>query len=159
MRKERIVINIIYDIDNNDLRLVSFNPSQSYQLEELVFYIPKQLKNMTPFLLIKDKNSKKDILKLTQISTDRNYIIYSVSLENKITVSEGASAITLMLLEENLFKTVSSSIILEYNNFTLAKQVNLIEDLSKQIIIAYKKIEELTKMNIEIYKSIEEVVK
>ena len=159
MRKERIVINIIYDIDNNDLRLISFNPSQSYQLEELVFYIPKQLKNMTPFLLIKDKNSKKDILKLTQISTDRNYIIYSVSLENKITVSEGASAITLMLLEENLFKTVSSSIILAYDNFTLAKQINIIEDLSKQITIAYKKIEELTKMNIEIYKSIEEVVK
>lgn len=159
MRKERIVINIIYDIDNNDLRMISFNINQPYQLEELVFYIPKQLKNMTPFLLIKDKNSKKDILKLTQISTDRNYIIYSVSLENKITVSEGTSAITLMLLEENLFKTVSSSIILAYDNFTLAKQINIIEDLSKQITIAYKKIEELTKMNIEIYKSIEEVVK
>ena len=158
MRKERIVINIIYDVDNNDLRLISFNPNQAYQLEELIFYIPRKLKNVTPFLLIQDSDDKKDILKLTQISTDRNYIIYSVSLENRIAVKEGLSAITLMLLERNLFKTVSSSIILAYDNFTLAKQINIIEDLSKQIVIAYKKIEELTKMNIEIYKSIEDVV-
>ena len=159
MRKERIVINIIYDVDNNDLRMISFNINQPYQLEELVFYIPRQLKNITPFLLIKDNEDKKDILKLTQISTDRNYIIYSVSLENSIAVKEGLSAITLMLLERNLFKTVSSSIILKYDNFTLAKQIGIIEELSKQVLLMYKKIEELTKMNIEIYKEIEEANK
>lgn len=159
MRKERIVINIIYDVDNNDLRMISFNINQPYQLEELVFYIPRQLKNITPFLLIKDNEDKKDILKLTQVSTDRNYIIYSVSLENSIAVKEGLSAITLMLLERNLFKTVSSSIILKYDNFTLAKQIGVIEELSKQVLLMYRKIEELTKMNIEIYKEIEEANK
>ena len=159
MRKERIVINIIYDVDNNDLRMISFNTNQPYQLEELVFYIPRQLKNITPFLLIKDNEDKKDILKLTQVSTDRNYIIYSVSLENRIAVKEGLSAITLMLLERNLFKTVSSSIILKYDNFTLAKQIGIIEELSKQVLLMYRKIEELTKMNIEIYKEIEEANK
>lgn len=159
MRKERIVINIIYDIENNDLRLISFNINQPYQLEELVFYIPRKLKNITPFLLIKDTEDKKDILKLTQISTDRNYNIYSVSLENSITVKEGISAITLMLLERNLFKSVSSSIILKYDNFVTAKQIGIIENLSKQIIVMYNKIEELTKMNIEIYKEIEEANK
>ncbi len=159
MRKERIVINIIYDIDNNDLRMISFNPNHYYQLEELVFYIPRQLKNITPFLLIKDGEDKKDILKLTQVSTDRNYIIYSVSLENSITVQKGPSAITLMLLENNLFKSVSSSIILKYDNFTSAKQIKIIEELSKQIVLTYNKIEELTKMNIEIYKEIEEARK
>lgn len=159
MRKERIVINIIYDVDNNDLRLISFNTNQAYQLEELVFYIPRQLKNVTPFLLIKDSNDKKDILKLTQISTDRNYIIYSVSLENNIVVKEGLSAMTLMLLERNLLKSVSSSIILKYDNFVLGKQINIIENLSKQVMLMYKKIEELTKMNIEIYKEIEEANK
>lgn len=159
MRKERIVINIIYDVDNNDLRLISFNINQAYQLEELVFYIPRQLKNVTPFLLIKDSNDKKDILKLTQISTDRNYIIYSVSLENSIAVKEGLSAMTLMLLERNLFKSVSSSIILKYDNFILGKQINIIENLSKQVMLMYTKIEELTKMNIEIYKEIEEANK
>ena len=159
MRKETIVINIIYDVDNNDLRLISFNPNQAYQLEELIFYIPRKLKNVTPFLLIQDSDDKKDILKLTQISTDRNYIIYSVSLENTVSLKEGLSAITFILLERNFFKSVSSSIILKYSNFTMVKQINIIESLSKQIISMYNKIEELTKMNIEIYKEIEEANK
>ena len=64
-----------------------------------------------------------------------------------------------MLLERNLFKTVSSSIILKYDNFTLAKQIGMIEELSKQVLLMYRKIEELTKMNIEIYKEIEEANK
>ena len=54
---------------------------------------------------------------------------------------------------------MSSSIILKYDNFVLGKQINIIENLSKQVMLMYKKIEELTKMNIEIYKEIEEANK
>lgn len=143
-------------MDKKDLRCLNFNPNQSYNLEDLNFYLPK--KNITPFLLIEDSKGNKDILKLTQHSVDKSYFIYSVSLENSTILYSGNCSVSIVILDNDILKSTSLSLYLNVENFKIARQIYLIEGINKEVLNAYKKIEEMTKMNIEIYTSIEEVM-
>lgn len=144
-------------MDKQGLRCLNFNPNQSYNLEDLNFYLPK--KNITPFLLIEDSKGNRDILKLTQCSVDKNYFIYSISLENSTTLFSGNCKISIIIIiDGGVMKSTSTSIYLDVNNFKIARQIYLIEGINKEVLNAYKKVEEMTKINIEIYKSIEEVI-
>lgn len=150
-------MNIIYEIDKNKLRLISANPNISYQLNELRFYIPKK-QNITPFLLIKDSNDNKDILRLTQIESDKNYNIYTVSTENSVTIDSAQKcSISLLNFENNINFSAFEDIHLSFDNYLLGNQIYLIENLSNKLMTTYKQIEELTKINIEIYQKIKEV--
>lgn len=122
----------------------------------MVFYIPKKYKDITPFLLIKDSKGNKDILKLAYQGMEANYNLYSVSLTNTITISAGAAALVVMLIDSRIMHSSSVNIVLNYDNFTLGQQIYLIDALSRDIIKKHKQVEEMTKLNISIYQSIEE---
>lgn len=140
------------------MRLVQFNPNNVYQLDELIFYIPKSRFNITPFLLIKDAEGNKDVLKLKQSGADRIYNIYSVSLDNNIVLKHGKAILSVLLIEEQILHSRSCEIYLDYENFTAAQQIKLIQDISDDIAKKYRQIFEMTQMNIDIYQSIEEGV-
>lgn len=111
-------------------------------------------------MLIEDSKGAKDILKLTKGSLDRYYNIYSVSLANTVCVETGESTITLLLISKNAVKTAKeSNIYITYDNFTVGKQIQLIEDFTREIRNSCYQIEEMTKMNIQIHQEIEEVLK
>ena len=122
----------------------------------MVFYIPKKYKHITPFLLIKDSKDNKDILKLELKNKDSNYNLYSVSLCNTITITEGISSLVVLLIDSKIMHSASVDIILNYDNFTLGQKIYLIDELSKDIVRKYQQVEQMTKMNIDIYQSIEE---
>lgn len=122
----------------------------------MVFYIPKKYKDITPFLLIKDSKDNKDILKLELKNKDSNYNLYSVSLCNTITITEGISSLVVLLIDSKIMHSASVDIILNYDNFTLGQKIYLIDELSKDIVRKYQQVEQMTKMNIDIYQSIEE---
>lgn len=136
--------------------MLHFDSRITYQLDELVFYIPTKYKNITPFLLIKDSQGEVDILKLKQTSMDKTYISFSASLDNKIVVKNGQSELSILFFNNDLFKSQKINLNLAYDNFSIAKQIYLIELLSKNIEKKYYQIEEMTKMNIDIYQQIEE---
>lgn len=146
-------MNIIYDIDKNNLRLISFNPNETYQLNELKFYIPKRIK-ITPFLLIKNSKGEKEILKLTQRGSDQSYNVFGVSVEQTIAADAGDCSIALINVEDDFIFSNPQKISLDFDDYKIGNQLYLIEELSKNVILTYKQIEELTKMNIEIYQSI-----
>lgn len=146
-------MNIIYDIDKNNLRLINFNSKKFYQLNELKFYIPKKTR-ITPFLLIKNSKREKEILKLTQCGSDKNYNIFNVSTEQTISIDTGDCSIALINIEDNFTFSAFQKISLDFDDYKIGNQLYLIEELSKNIILTYKQIEELTKMNIEIYQNI-----
>lgn len=143
-------------MDKQNLRLINFNPNLVYQLDELVFYIPKKYKDITPFLLIKDSKDNKDILKLELKNKDSNYNLYSVSLHNTVTIAEGISSLVVLLIDSKIMHSASVNIVLNYDNFTLGQKIYLIDELSKDIVRKYQQVEQMTKMNIDIYQSIEE---
>ena len=122
----------------------------------MVFYIPKKYKDITPFLLIKDSKDNKDILKLELKNKDSNNNLYSGSLCNTITITEGISSLVVLLIDSKIMYSASVDIILNYDNFTLGQKIYLIDELSKDIVRKYQQVEQMTKMNIDIYQSIEE---
>lgn len=147
-------MNIIYDIDKDNLRPISFNPYQKYQLNELKFYIPKK-ENITPFLLIEDSHKDREILKLIPINSDNNYYIYKVAPEASLSIEENLCTIAVIgILENNFIFSNSQTIILSFDNFQLGSKLYLIDELSKNMVLTYKQIEELTKMNVELYQEI-----
>lgn len=139
--------------------MIGFNPNQVYNLEDLVFYFPKN-RNITPFLLLKDSYETKDVLKLTKCGMDKNYIIYSVSIDSGFSAKNGYIDISVLTLENDIIKTSpKTQISLNFDNFMIAKRTSLLDEVSRNLASTYQKIEELTKMNIEIYQNIEEARK
>ena len=152
-------MNVVFESEKKSLRLVKFNPEETYNLEDLDFYIPSNLRNATPFLLIKDSEGTKDILKLAQIQTGHAYNIYSVSLDNAISVTDGLSSIIVMVINNDIMRSAASEIILNYENFQNGIELSSLEKFSYSLAETYTKIQELTKMNIEIYETIEGAIK
>jgi hypothetical protein len=147
-------MNIIYDVDKDTLRLISFNPYQNYQLNELRFYISKE-KNISPFLLIEDSHKDREILKLVPVDSDKNYYIYAVAPEASLSIEDHNCIIAIIgILENNFVFSNSQLISLSFDNFQIGSKLCLIDELSKNVIVTYKQIEELTKMNIELYQEI-----
>lgn len=139
--------------------MIGFNPNQVYNLEDLIFYFPKN-KNITPFLLLKDSYETKDVLKLTKSGMDKNYIIYSVSIDSSISAKNGYVDMSILTLEDDIVKTSpKTQISLNFDNFMIAKRTYILDEISRNLASTYQKIEELTKMNIEIYQNIEEANK
>ena len=106
-------------------------------------------------MVIKDTNNKQDMLKLQQIGGDRIYNIYSVSLDNAIVVNNGKAVLSVLLMGNKIVNSQSIELILEYDNLKTAQQIQLIEELSKDIAKKYHQIQEMTKINIDICKDIE----
>ncbi len=139
--------------------MIGFNPNQVYNLEDLIFYFPKN-RNITPFLLLKDSYETKDVLKLTKSGMDKNYIIYSVSIDSGFSAKNGYIDMSILTLENDIIKTSpKTQISLNFDNFMIAKRISILDEVSRNLASTYQKIEELTKMNIEIYQNIEEANK
>lgn len=147
-------MNIIYDVDKDTLRLISFNPYQNYQLNELRFYISKE-KNISPFLLIEDSHKEREILKLVPVDQDNNYYIYTVAPDASIMIEDCACVISVIgVLDNNFVFSNSQALLLSFDSFRLGSKLYLIDELSNNLIVTYKQIEELTKMNIDLYQEI-----
>ena len=151
-------MNFIYEVDDKYLRAVSLNPREIYQLNDLNFYIPRKYRNLTPFLLIKDSEGNKDILRLSHNKSDKIYNIYSVDASNTVRFQNGQFSIALLVLSNNIEVSDAHLILLDFSNFQIGKQISLIEEMTKSLIATYEKIERMTKMNIELYQDIEEAL-
>lgn len=151
-------MNIIYEIGKNNLRLTNFNSKATYQLENLIFYIPIECREATPFLLIADSKKNKHILKLSNIHNERAYKVYSVSLENSFDIEEGCADIAIILIKDQVITSARAIINLKYDNLISANYISVLEKLSQEVQQKYALIEKMTKMNIDIYQAFEKEV-
>ena len=151
-------MNFIYEVEERNLRSIGLNPREVYQLNDLNFYIPKKYKNLMPFLLIKDSEGRKDILRLSHFKNDKVYNVYAVDISNTISLKAGAASIALLILSNNIEVSESQEMLLDFSNFNIGKQISLVEGFNRNLITMYEKIEKMTKMNIELYQDIEEAL-
>ena len=150
------VIKIIYNKDKN-LRLIE--DALDNNLDNLHFYIPKQLQGSFYCRLI-DSNNIESMLKLSKSDTsDKLYNIYKISLDNFIACENGLIKLSIIFIENNLSYT-SNNVELELNcdNLKSNAQLYYIDSLTAEVINKYKKIIQLTEMNISIYNDIQEVI-
>ena len=156
--KERIIINIIYDFKQNNIRLVQYDNKQAYQIEELFLYLPKN-NNVAVYCRIIDSSSNESILKMNQIKQDGSYNIYQVALDSSISSLEaGTSKIYFLVIQnEQLYSKLLNGINLKYDNFSAMSKMFFMEAFSKEIKTICAKIEGYTKLNIQLYKDMREV--
>ena len=149
------IIKIIYNKDK-DLRIKEDTLENS--LDNLHFYIPKNLHGNF-YCRIVDSNKNESILKLSKFnSEDKIYNIYKVSLDNYVICESGNVFISLLIIEESIpHITKAIQLDLSFDNYKSLSQLYMADNLTSEVINKYKKIVELTQMNINIYKDILEV--
>ena len=138
--------------------MIRFDSNQYYQLEDIMFYLPKDIRNITLYCRLVDADGNECIAKMEQTGKESDYNIYQVSLDNAISNVEGSTKVVFIMIQNNTMKTVSAgNIHLKYDNFSMAHRLYLMNELSKSIALTYAKIEQLTEMNLQLYKDIQEV--
>lgn len=149
------IIKIIYNKDK-DLRIKEDTLENS--LDNLHFYIPKNLYGNF-YCRIVDSNENESILKLSKFNNeDKTYNIYKVSLDNYVTCESGNVFISVLAIEESIpHITKAVQLDLSFDNYKSLSQLYMADNLTSEVINKYKKIVELTEMNISIYKDILEV--
>lgn len=154
-------IKVIYNTQQTSIKCTDYSSKDSYQLNEIKFYLPKGENNI--FCIIQDESHNSTIFKLTKISEyNKLYDIYVVSLENSIScllLENTSFTLKLITLKDDL-SLVSNGVKVNllFENFQSAKQNYEFRKLSADIVNYYKKIEELSKLNIKLYADIREVV-
>lgn len=112
----------------------------------------------TIYCKIIDKNSNESLLKMIKIKQEQNYDTYQVSLENFISTEKGSSKISFLIIRDRIVtSSISTDILLAYDDFSAANKLYLMDELSEEISLMCKRIEEMTKMNIQLYQDIREV--
>lgn len=89
---------------------------------------------------------------------ESGYDIYTVTLDNHITVEPGACQVYFLIIQDNKIKSSKiEKINLAYDNFSAANKLFLMDKMTKEVQNYCTKIEEYTKLNIQLYKDIREV--
>lgn len=153
-----IFIKVIYEKDKS-LRLLDFNETEHYQLEDLKFYIPKEFKEDF-FVLLTDAHNVKTVLKLNKTQdVHKKYSIYAVDGGSMVTTEPGKTAISIFYIDNNTFQTSNSfKANLQYDNFNYISQLMFLQKLDKKLAERFDKIKQMTQLNINLYKDIEEVL-
>lgn len=153
-----IFIKVIYEKDKS-LRLLDFNETEHYQLEDLKFYIPKEFKEDF-FVLLTDAQNVKTVLKLNKTQdVHKKYSIYAVDGSSMVTTEPGKTAISIFYIDNNTFQTSNSfKANLQYDNFNYISQLMFLQKLDRKLAERFDKIKQMTQLNINLYKDIEEVL-
>lgn len=153
-----IFIKVIYEKDKS-LRLLDFNETEYYQLEDLKFYIPKEFKEDF-FVLLTDAQDVKTVLKLNKTQdVHKKYSIYAVDGSSMVTTEPGKTAISIFYIDNNTFQTSNSfKANLQYDNFNYISQLMFLQKLDRKLAERFDKIKQMTQLNINLYKDIEEVL-
>lgn len=95
---------------------------------------------------------------MIKIKQEQNYDTYQVSLENFISTEKGSSKISFLIIRDRIVtSSISTDILLAYDDFSAANKLYLMNELSEEISLMCKRIEEMTKMNIQLYHDMREV--
>lgn len=98
------------------------------------------------------------IAQLAKVKQDGNYDIYQVTLENHITVQPGLCQIYFLIIQDNKIKsTTIKNIYLNFDNFSAANKLFLMEKTLKEIKNLATQTEQYAKLSVQIYKDIREV--
>ena len=137
--------------------MLQYDSNKTYAIDDLFLYLPKKTQG-TVYCRLVDAELGECIVKLGKIKTDGNYDIYQVTLENHITVQPGLCQIYFLIIQYNKIKsTTIKNIYLNFDNFSAANKLFLMEKTLKEIKNLATQTEQYAKLSVQIYKDIREV--
>ena len=150
-------MNIILNKDCT-LRTTKFNRDNTYELSDMNFYIPNELNYSNLYVILISKLGIYDIIPIELFERTATHRKYKITYTNPIRINSGDVDIKLLLMDvnNNYSAIVSGDLICSVNidNYRIAYQTIISEQVSSNVAKAYDKIKELTEMNIEIYEKV-----
>ena len=154
-------MNVILNEDCS-LRTTKMSQSELYDLSDINFFIPNEFNSCNVFTILTNSVGLTEIIPLNFIENRHSYKKYKVTYSNSIRVDSGEMEIKIVLVDSNSHEVCISSgnkVIcnITVDNYKIARQVAITNELSLSVYELYKKIEQMTEMNIDIYERIVEV--
>ncbi len=154
-------MNIILNEDYT-LRTTNMSQSKIYDLSDINFFIPNKFNSCNVFTILTNSVGLTEIIPLNFIENSNSHKKYKVTYSNSIRVDSGEIEIKIVLVDLNSHEVCISSgnkliCNITVDNYKIARQVAITNELSLLVSDLYKKIEQMTEMNIDIYEKIMEV--
>ena len=159
-----VFMNLIYS--NEGFRATKYTESQSYSLDEIMFFIEKKYVNLRLYLILKDVLNHIDIVKLKQVnSTNVNYYNYTCDVSYPLKINNGVCAISLIGINPNTEHVDLSStyftLSLENNLYNFKAQIGLLEQFNRNIadiynktFELYQKVVQMSEVNVQMLKEV-----
>ena len=97
-------MNIIYNLQTNNIRLIRYNNNQTYQLDDLFLYLPARTEGAVYCRLI-DTEQNECIVQFNRIKREKSYDVYQITLDNHVTIEPGYCKIYFMVIQNNIMKS------------------------------------------------------
>lgn len=151
-------MNVILNEDYT-LRTTKMSQSESYDLSDINFFIPNKFNSCNVFIVLINSVGLTDIVPLNFIENIHSYKKYKITYSNSIRVDSGENEIKIVLVDSNgreVYISSGDKVIcnITVDNYKIARQVAITNELSLSVYELYKKIEQMTEMNIDIYEKI-----
>ena len=147
--------------ENGALRTTQFNSKECYEISGINFYLPLKLADQHQvFIVMKNSNNLYEIIELSKFNLSQNgsNILYKVPLNQKMRINQDKVDLNLMLINNRTGEYVYSvpvSIMISTNDYSLARQVYVAQQVNQQVSELYLKVLEMTKENEKMYKEIQ----
>lgn len=156
-------MNIILNEDCT-LRTTKMSQSETYDLSDIDFFIPNKFNSFCIFVVLINSVGLTEIIQLNFMENSHQYKKYKITYSNSIRIDSGEIEIKIILVDStsrDVFISSGDKLIcnITVDNYKIARQVAITNELSLSVYELYKKIEEMTEMNIDIYENIMEVSK
>lgn len=154
-------MNVILNEDYT-LKTTKMSQSELYDLSDINFFIPNKFNSCNVFVVLINSVGLTDIVPLNFIENSNSYKKYKITYSNSIRVDSGKVEIKIVLVASTSREVYISSgdkliCNIAVDNYKIARQVAITNELSSSVYELYKKIEQMTEMNIDIYEKITEV--
>lgn len=150
--------NLIFETTGK-LRVTQFNPAVHYDIGELNFYIPTSFGSKVQlYLVIKDTKNLYEIFELAKAGSSGNNVLYKTPLNQTLRINDEEVSIQFLILDgSNNTYQISDAfrIIINTNNYVLARQVFIAQQIGAKVQDYYAKIVQLTTENQQLYEKIQ----
>ena len=147
--------------DTGSLRATQFNSTATYNIEDINFYIPQtKAINHQIFLMLKNEKNLYDIVELTKINSNQSgsNILFKVPLKQALRINNENVILNFMLIDSNnstCSYSQSMKIHIATDNYILARQVYISQQIGQKVQDLYMKILSLTEENRSLFQKIQ----
>ena len=153
--------NIIMN-ETGAVRTTQLNPTTTYEIEDINFYVPARLsENNQIFALIRNNKNLYDIIELVRAKEGNlgTNILYKVPLKQALRIKNEQVSLKLLLIDHttgDFFYGSNVNMKIATNNYQIGRKIVFSQQLTQEIQNLYLKILSMTEENHKLYKKIQE---
>lgn len=144
--------------DDFTIKTTQLSQAETYELSELLFYIPDIFSCSRAFVSLTDSDGMTDVIPLQFSGNHQAYKVYRVNYANAIRVKSGTMTLKILLFDnankECNISVDSVDVAVYIHNYKAAHNLAVTMELHSSMKDMYDKIVKLTNMNIELYEKI-----